>query len=347
MKTFTKGIRTAAFGLAGILAATLAGTAIDRAAAAEVNWKVVTNIRDSKQTTDKWAWFASEVEKRSEGRMAIEVSTFAELGLKGGEFIRLLNTGLMDAGELVTGYVSGEVPLVEGVQMMGVYDDLEQAEKAYAAWTEEVVQPNARRLGGKPVASFAFSTMMLWSKFPVESLDDLKGKKIRIFSTAQADYLKELGAEPVTIPLSEVYPSLERGVVDAVITGPDVANRTKLYEVVDHVTDLKFGPGAGWVVISERAWKRLPADLQQIVEDLIPELQKRGWQLAFEENDVNLKATIDKGIKATVPAKAEWTEELHRIAHDVVIPSWTKRAGNGSAEAFNAAIAPIVGVKAE
>lgn len=310
------------------------------------NWKVVANIRDSKQTTEKWAWFADEISKRTNGRLTLQVSTFPELGLTGTEFIRLLSIGLIDAGELVTGYVSGEVPLVEGVQMMGVYDSLAQAQKAYAAWTKRVILPNAKKVGGKPVASFAFANMYLWSKFPVNSLEDLKRKKIRIFSTAQANYLKALGAEPVSIPLAEVYPALERGVVDAVITGPDVANRTKLYEIVGYVTDLMFGPGAGWVVISDQTWSSLSPDLRSAVEGLLPELQQRGWELAFQENEENLKAVMAHGVKATIPVKPEWRDKLQEIARKVVIPAWATRAGPDGVAAFNEAIAPIVGVTA-
>jgi TRAP-type C4-dicarboxylate transport system substrate-binding protein len=247
---------------------------------------------------------------------------------------------------LVTGYVSGEVPLVEGVQMMGVYDSLAQAQKAYAAWTKRVILPNAKKIGGKPVASFAFANMYLWSKFPVNSLEDLKRKKIRIFSTAQANYLKALGAEPVSIPLAEVYPALERGVVDAVITGPDVANRTKLYEIVGYVTDLMFGPGAGWVVISDHTWSSLSPDLRSAVEGLLPELQRRGWDLAFQENEENLKAVMAHGVKATIPVKPEWRDKLQEIARKVVIPAWATRAGPDGVAAFNEAIAPIVGVTA-
>jgi len=315
--------------------------------AQNTTWKSVALIRDSKQTTEKWAWLNEELQERTDGALSLDLSTFAELGLTGTEFIRFMSTGLVDAGELITGYVSGEVPIIEGVQMMGVYDGLDEAEQAYDAWTEAVVAPNADRIGGTPVASFAFANMYLWSTFPMEDLGSLEGKKVRVFSTAQADYLTELGAEPVTIPLAEVPQALERGVVDAVITGPDVANRTQLYEVVDYVTDLMFGPGAGWVVVSDRAMSRLDENTRTELEGVWDELQTRGWELANEENQTNLDAVIEQGVEAKVPVPDEWKPRLQEIAKEVVLPAWVDRAGGDAAvTAFNDAIAPIVGVEA-
>ena len=344
---FRESVSGRGIGVAAAFACCVGMGATAPAAAQNATWKSVSLIRDSKQTTEKWAWLAEELAARTDGALTLDLSTFPELGLTGTEFIRLLSIGLIDAGELITGYVSGEVPLIEGVQMMGVYDGLEQAEQAYDAWTEAVALPNAARMGGTPVASFAFANMYLWSTFPVDSLDDLEGKTVHVFSTAQADYLTALGAEPVTIPLAEVPQALGRGVVDAVITGPDVANRTQLDEVVGYVTDLMFGPGAGWVVVSDRALSRLDAETRAELDGVWDELQDRGWALAYEENETNLEAVIGRGVVAKVPTPEEWRPRLQEIAREVVLPAWAERAGGDEAvEAFNAAIAPIVGVEA-
>ena len=98
-----------------------------------------------------------------------------------------------------------------------------------ATWKGEV--------GGKPISSFGFTSQFLWTKAPINTLDDLKGKKIRIFAKAQSDYLAALNASTVSIPLAELYSALERGVVDGCITGPEVAAGAKYHEVVQNVTD--------------------------------------------------------------------------------------------------------------
>jgi TRAP-type transport system periplasmic protein len=308
-----------------------------------IRWRGVANTRNSKQFTDKWNWLEKELPRLTTDRLSLEVSSFPELGLTGSELIRLLNVNLVDIAEVVTGYVSGDAPLFEGVQLPGVYKDYDQARRGYEAWVPAVVEPREKVVGGRAIGSFAFSSQYLWSKFPVRSLDDLKAKKVRIFAKSQADLLGALGAEPVSIPLAEVYTALARGTVDAVVTGPESGAGLRVYEVAGYITDLQLGVGAGFVVISRQSWDRLPADIKKTVEGLIPELNRLGWSLGEEDTKLGLDTSVQKGMEATIPAKEQWRPALNRIAREVVVPGWVNRAGPDGIKAFNQALAPIVG----
>jgi TRAP-type C4-dicarboxylate transport system substrate-binding protein len=171
---------------------------------AEVKWRGVALQRLDLHWPERWQWFQTQLAEKTDGRFQLELVTFPELGLTGSELIRLLSTGLLDAADVVTGYVSGEVPLFEGVQLPGVYEDYEQARMGYEAWLANVVEPRQQAVGGKVLTSFAFASQFLWTNFPVNELSDLQGKKIRVFAKAQADYLASFGAEPVNIPLADV-----------------------------------------------------------------------------------------------------------------------------------------------
>jgi TRAP-type C4-dicarboxylate transport system substrate-binding protein len=308
-----------------------------------ITWKVVANTRLSSQFTVKWAWLTEQLAKRTNGRFKLEVVSFPELGMTGTELIRMLNAGLLDAGEVVTGYVSGEVPIIEGAQMVGVYENLDQARRSYEGWMKAVAEPNAKQMGGVPISTLAFTTQLLWSKFPVNTLADIKGKKIRIFAKAQADYMTALGATAVSIPIADVYSALERGVIDGCVTGPEIAAGFKYHEVVQYVTDLMLGPGAGYVVVSEKAWRGLPPDIRKEFEALLPEMRKMSWELAAKDDKQHLDTVISRGIKATIPAKPEWVPQLRKIAQEQVAPAWASRSGPRAVPAFNEVIAPIVG----
>src|SRR4051812_32040394 len=92
----------------GISAGAVAAAAVHTSATAQapIVWKCVANTRLSRQFTVKWVWLAEQIEKRTNGRMKLEVVSFPELGMTGMELIRVLNAGILDAGEVVTGYVS-------------------------------------------------------------------------------------------------------------------------------------------------------------------------------------------------------------------------------------------------
>ena len=206
-----------------------------------------------------------------------------------------------------------------------------------------VAEPNARQMGGVPITTLGFTTQFLWSKFPVNSLDDIKGKKIRIFAKAQADYMTALGATAVSIPIADVYSALERGVIDGCVTGPEIAAGFKYHEVVQHVTDLMLGPGAGYCVVSEKAWRSLPADYHKALDALLPEMRKMSWDLTAADDKQHLATVTSRGIKAAIPVKPEWVPQLRKIARDVVAPAWARRSGPRAVPTFNEVIAPIVG----
>lgn len=310
-----------------------------------ISWKIVCNTRLSSQYTVKWKWLTEELLKQTDGRLRLDVVAFSDLGMTGAELIRMLSIGLVDGGEVVTGYVSGELPVVEGAQMVGCYENLDQAQAAYEGWLKEVIVPHSKQMGGKPISSLAFTTQLLWSKFPVNDLSDLKGKKIRIFAKAQSDFLEALGATPVSMPIGEVYSALERGVLDGVVTGAEIANGFKYEEVLGHCSDLLLGPGAGYVVVSQRAWDSLPDDIRTTFEGLIPEMRRISWDVAADDDERNLSELASRGLNITRPAKPEWIPECKRIAEEVVVPQWAERAGPEGVEAFNKVIAPIVGFK--
>ena len=335
---FKRGVVAAAM----VAIAGIAGTQASRAADT-FEWKAVSNTRNSSQFTEKWQWFADEMNKKTDGNVNVEVTSFPELNLTGQELIRMLKSNVMDIAEVVTGYVSGDAPLMEGVQLPGVFKDYDQSHAAYDAWLPAVVAPHPEVIGGRPIGSFAFSSQFLWSKFPVNSLDDLKGKKIRVFAVAQADYFTALGASPVFIPLADVYSALERGVVDAVVTGPESGAGLKLWEVLGYLTDLRLGVGAGYVVVNENSLNALPENYQAAFNELAPHLNELGWSLGAKDTKAGIDESAAHGIEVTIPGKPEWQDQLTDIARTVVVPNWAERSGADSKKTFNDVLGPVVG----
>ena len=315
---------------------------VPMANAAPTVWKVVSNTRNSLQF-EKWQWFAEEVKQRTNGEIACEVISFPELNLTGAELIRMLNSNLLDVAEVVTGYVSGDAPALEAAQITGSFRDYRHNQAGYEAFLPVVKERYSRIIGGIPVGSFSFGPMHVWTRFPVNSPSDMKGKKIRVFSVSQADYLQAMGAEGVFIPLADMYVALERGLVDGTITGAESAAGQKLWEVTKHVTEMRFGAGAGFVVISRKSYEGISDKNKAIVDKLFEEINARGWDIGQEDSDLGIQKARDHGMTVNIESNPEWEPALVEMAKTVVVPRWTERAGKGSKELFNQVIAPVVG----
>src|SRR6185503_5891330 len=75
------------------------------------------------------------------------------------------------------------------------------------------------------------------AKSPILKLADFSGKKLRVNATAmEREKMKRLGATAVPLPLNEVLPSLQRGVIDGTMSGTSVFVSMKFNDVVKTIT---------------------------------------------------------------------------------------------------------------
>ncbi|MBP1849391.1 TRAP transporter substrate-binding protein [Rhizobium halophytocola] len=106
-----------------------------------------------------------------------------------------------------------------------------------------------------------------WFRKPIEKIDDLKGLKMRIAGLAGKVYSK-LGVDVKLLPGGEIFPALERGVIDAAeFVGPYQDRRLGLQKAA------KYYYTTGWhepcnvteLIINKTAWDSLPDDLKEMV----------------------------------------------------------------------------------
>jgi TRAP-type transport system periplasmic protein len=101
---------------------------------------------------------------------------------------------------------------------------------------------------------------------PVRSIADFQGMKIRTPSSWQAEVVTRLGGIPVAMPISDVYISLETGVIDGVLTGPIGASSFKLTEVGKYFTvGLPLGRLPFFLVMNKDRWNALTDEQKELV----------------------------------------------------------------------------------
>jgi TRAP-type transport system periplasmic protein len=106
---------------------------------------------------------------------------------------------------------------------------------------------------------------LLTRRRPITSLDQLRGMRIRTPSEI-APLLKELGADPVTMPMGEVYSALSKGVIDGVIAPADTLKSLHFNEVAPYLNEWVVPRGAYPArAMSDRTWERLPNDLRALL----------------------------------------------------------------------------------
>jgi TRAP-type C4-dicarboxylate transport system substrate-binding protein len=149
--------------------------------------------------------------------------------------------------------------------------------------------------------------------------------------------------EPVAIALAEVYTALERGTVDAALTGSYPAFALKFYEVAKHIVDVNHGPNSGVLVVSRRSWEKLTPEQQRALRKLGDEFSEKGWDVGRRTDKEGIDKNREKGMEF-IPLTPAMTAATKDVLTKVVLPSWAKRAGPDAKAVFNQYLAPHSGI---
>ncbi len=220
----------------------------------------------SREVTTVWTPMMEELKKRSNGRITYTMYAGAALG-KGPEHFDIVKKGLSDIGYFTATWTPGRFPLTDVLSMAAWVDGKDLAtnignEMAHKMLDKEFEDVKVLELNGC-IQSF------LWTTKPIRSLADLKGKKIRSPGGLQTLYIKALGAEPVFIPLGDVYMAMDTGTIDGLVTCPPLVLAFKLHEVAKNGVKATFGCVSEGVVMNKKVWDKTPPDLQKIITDVV------------------------------------------------------------------------------
>jgi TRAP-type C4-dicarboxylate transport system substrate-binding protein len=125
------------------------------------------------------------------------------------------------------------------------------------------------------------------SKRLVKSLEDMKGMKIRTPSPMMGKLIKKWGAVPVAMPATEVYLSLDRGVIDAIFIDPLTLMGIRCNEVTKYHTRVGISATVVFLAMNKKTWDRLPPDIQNVVDELTGE-----WWTADYHGKIATKAVV-------------------------------------------------------
>ncbi len=217
--------------------------------------------------------WAETVEKMSAGRLKVETLPAGAI-VPAFEVFDATSKGVLDVGMAPFGYIQGRntatIPMSHGP--LFVMDGNDYFAWYYDGGGLQLLEEFYRDVVKLNVVGFPIPTDypqgLGWFKKEIKSLSDLKGMKYRIYGIGAETYGK-LGVSVVTIPGGEIVPALERGVIE----GAEWINcledkKLGLHKIAKHY----YTPGmhepvtGGQLMINQEVWKKLPADLQEMVK---------------------------------------------------------------------------------
>lgn len=278
----------------------ISGMVIGMGGIYELAYGQITNLRFStwhpplsREVKTVWEPMLSEMNKRSGSKIVSTMYAGAALG-KGPEHYDIVAKGISDMGYFTATWTPGRFPLSDVLSLAAWVDGKDIATDIGNAMYDRILHLEFK--GVKMIELNGCIQSFLWTKKPVRSLADTKGLKIRTPGGHQTNYIKALGAEPIFMPLGDVYLAIETGTIDGLVTCPPLVLAYKLYEVAKHGVVATFGCVTEGVIMNLESWNKLPEDQKKIVESVARNPFRTTGGLTREVYKVMMKEISEKSV---------------------------------------------------
>ncbi|MBX9589583.1 MAG: TRAP transporter substrate-binding protein [Hyphomonadaceae bacterium] len=304
--------------LALSLALGLAGPAI-----AQTKWNLPGAYSADNYHSENLVFFSKEVEKNTGGKLQITVHPGASL-FKAPEIKRAVATGQAQLGEVLISLHENEDPIfgVDTIPFLASsYADTKKLHEARkAAITAKLDSQGLMLLYAVP-----WGPQGLYAKKDINSIDDLKGLKMRTYNVGTTRIAELAGAQGVTIQAAELPQALATGAVNAFMTSGATGYDSKVWETVSHYYDCQAWIPINVVLVNKAAFASLDKATQDGLLQAGAAAQERGWKVAQEKAVWYLDQLRAKGMKVEKPGPALMAG-LKKIGEQLT-GDWIAKAG--------------------
>lgn len=246
---------------------------------------------------------AEYVEKESDGRLTIKLFPNSQLG-DDRAMLEQVQAGSLDLTFAETGRFGTWVPRASLMNLPYIVDSFDHALQAVyeTDYGKDLHEELLNDYNWKIMKTAYNGTRQTTSNRAIESLDDMKGLKLRVPEVdTLLDYAKFTGASPTPMAFTEVYLALQTNAVDAQENPLSTINAQKFYEVQKFLALTNHVVNDANYVMSNKKWESLPEDLQSILEKGIAEAADYHTSLFMDEEETLVAKFEEAGVTVTKP----------------------------------------------
>jgi len=300
-----------------LLISTIAALVLAAApAAAQTRELVMGNINPAKHGTTLAAQqFADKLGELTGGKVKV---VHHHSGALGGEreVATQVQLGTVDLTPVTAAPLSTLVPEMSAFQLPYLFRDYAHV---YAAldggdFIRKYYDPVLDRKGFKLLGFIAAGYRGIYGHAPVNSLADVKGKKVRV----QEDKIlvatfKALGTIPTAIAFTEVATSLQTKVIDFAEGGVNTFYHNKFYDIVKYVADVRHTHQVIVLAMSKASWQKQDAATQRAIMDAARYAEQWNRKFILDEDKGIQEQVLAKGVTITKPDPTPFREATRSV----------------------------------
>jgi TRAP-type C4-dicarboxylate transport system substrate-binding protein len=289
----------------------------------------------------------------SGGAIRAQVKPFTELGFRGPEIFRLVSNGTLQFASTVLNYNSGEVPMNEAADLVGLVGSVEELQRVANVFRPQYAAYLEQRHGMKLLGFGTYQAQVIYCRDAFTQVADLRGRKVRASGASQQAFVQHLGGSPITMAFAEVQPALANGVVDCAITGALSGYRSRWHEAARFISPLPINFGLVAQLANLRWWNSLDARVRSTLETELRKLENAIFDQAKTETQIGINCNTGTGpcpegapaAMRLVPVTAA-DEALRKDAlQKAILPSFAQRCGAECVATWNQTIGQALSIR--
>ncbi|TMV08462.1 TRAP transporter substrate-binding protein [Ruegeria sediminis] len=310
---------------AGLAAGALTAVLSPGATAQEFSFKFQSSDPAGNPNFELQQGWTEAVAEKSGGRIAIELLPVESI-VAHNETQDAIAAGILDGHITDTSYFSGKDPAFGLIaNPVGAWSDpQEMFDFMTTGGGKELMNELVEPYGLHFIGATTPGLEAFLSKVPLEGVDDLQGLKMRAPEGLVQQVFAAAGAAPVNLPGSEVFTSLDKGVIDAAdYTVFSTNHQQGMHDVAPHPVYPGFhSMPLVEISMNKGKWDALPDDLKAVMEETVAEFAQT-QVAALAERD--MKAVEEAQASGTITVH-DWPAEERAKFREIATGEWAKVA---------------------
>lgn len=259
-----------------------------------------------------------EIRDRTDGRVSLKLFPGGVMG-SDSSVLRKMRIGQLHGAVISSAGIQRIHPDAQVYSLPFLFrshEEIEYVRERLDPVIRERVAERGYVLAGMAEGGFTY----LFSKQPIRRLEDLRNAKLWAMEgdPITLRMLENAGANVVTLPISDVYTSLQTGLVDAVTVNPAGAIALQWHTGVNHQLDAPLLLLMAMMVFDAGALERLQPEDRRIVLDVLHQAFERLDEINRTANREAQQALIDQGIELIEPEREPDQRRWQTIADDTL-----------------------------
>jgi TRAP-type transport system periplasmic protein len=268
--------------------------------------------------------FTEEIEKATNGELKVRLHLAGTLQINASNITQAVGGNVVQVGDDL--FNSGNIP-VAGIPRLPMliqsYADFAKADAVLKPYLEKAYLEKGSTL----LASYTYPLQFIWGRKKLESLDDIKGMKLRVAQPEQGEFVRSFGGTSITMSAPEVPSALDRGVVDGIFTAGVGAVLWK--DLLKYGYVLIINVNNSYFIANTESYDKLSPDLQgklrKVAEDTarwdqetMQKEEAESVQVLTAAGYTFTKATPEENARAIAAMKPYWDEWAKSRGPDVI-----------------------------